>query len=299
MPNVTGSAKNVTHATAGLASDPGNSVLSSTEQLYSPIYIVRGGGGAGAGVSSFEPALTSGASNGQFGASHLGPTRDELDPYFSNFLGDSGQWIQSNDFQFMGNNGTGPNGADTNIGKLDRSSVSAVGVTHFRGPMCVSGIGTDLADRPFPAVSSTGEDSWKLNPVAVNDRSTWPAGPVDLKWDEQRKVWSGGPHIVCGVAKVVPAGDLCSPPTFSVRVLRLENGIGGSPPLSNTLFGETINVTNFDQSLEEEAAAGKNIFVIAARINYLWIPIWVGCPDCSDAVGDDSLPCPQDSCALG
>lgn len=26
--------------------------------------------------------------------------------------------------------------------------------------------------------------------------ANWPAGPVDLKWDAQRKVWSGGPHQV-------------------------------------------------------------------------------------------------------
>lgn len=295
MPNVAASNKNVTHATAAIALEADNISMSSPEQLYSPIRITKSASSAGGNMSGFSQP-SSGASNGQFSASHLGPTRSELDPYFSNFLGDATGWMAGSDFQFMNNNGTGQNGNDTNIGKVQRSSISRVQVNHFRGPLCVSGLGTDLADRPFPAVGQTGQDSWDLNPLAINDRSTWPAGPVDLKWDAERSVWSGGAHILCGVASSVPAGSICSPSSFSVRVIRLENGIGGSPPLSNSLFGETLTAYNFDASLEESGSLEgppKKIFVIVARLNYIWIPIWVGCPECGEPDGEQ---CPPESC---
>ena len=300
MPNVAMSSKNVTHASAANAANPGNTALSSPEQMYSPILVVKSGGAAGGGVSSFEQPVANYTSDGQYASQHLGPTRSELDPYFSNFTGDPDSWIGSSDFQFMSNNGSGPNGADTNIGKVDRSTISQVAVNHFRGPMCISGIGTDLADRPYPAVSSTGEDSWKLNPEAVNDRSTWPAGPLDVKWDEERKVWSGGPQFLMGFAERVPRGSLCSPSSFTVNVFRLEAGRGNG--LSNLLFGETVTVFNFDESLEEQGTSGnqradekKKIFVICARINYIWVPIWVGCPqECG--VGRFVAPCQEEDC---
>lgn len=292
MTDISVSSKNATHATAALASDPGNVAISSPEQMYSPILINRQAGGNGATVSSFSQPVNSEFSDGQFGESHLGPTREELDPYFSTFLNDSSKWIESNDFQFMANNGTGNNGADSNIRKLNRSTISQVSVNHFRGPLCIAGVGTDLSDRPFPAIGETGEDSWNLDPVAVGDRSNWPTGPVDLKWDAERSVWSGGPHILCGFATEIPKGEICSPSEFTVKILRLEEGIGGG--LSNQLFGETITVLNHDASLEEPAESGKKIFVVAGRINYEWIPLWVGCPSCADFEGGE---CPEESCA--
>lgn len=296
MPNVGASNKNITQASGAIALEPDNVAVSSPEQLYSPIQIIRSSSAGGGGMAGFAQPQAGAGSSGQFGAGHLGATRSELDPYFSNFLNDPAGWMSRVDFQFMNNNGSGPNGSDTNIGKVNRASITKVQVSHFRGPLCVSGLGTDLADRPFPANGSDGQDSWSLNPLAVNDRHLWPTGPVDLKWDAERSVWSGGPHILCGVASSVPAGSVCSPSTFSVKVIRLENGIGGSPLLSNSLFGETLNAYNFDSSLEELPAPSgppKRIFVVIARLNYIWIPIWVGCPDCGET---DDDPCPAESC---
>jgi hypothetical protein len=305
MPNLAASNKNVTHATAALAVDANSGSMSSPEQMYSPIRIVKSSSSPGGPMSAFSNAVGV-SDSGQFELNHLGPTRAELDPYFSSFLNDPDEWMGEVDFQFMNNNGTGTDGPDTNIGKVNRSSISAVQVTHFRGPLCVSGLGTDLADRPFPSLGVAGSDSWNLNPLSVGDRSMWPAGPVDLKWDAERSVWSGGPHILCGVTESVPAGGICNPSTFSVKVIRLENGIGGSPPLSNTLFGETVTAYNFDSSLEEGSGGGgtdaegnelppKKIFVVVARLSYIWIPIWVGCPDCGESEDD---PCPDDACVV-
>lgn len=293
MPTVTGSSNNITHATAGLAADRESVSVSSVEQLYSPILIKRNGQETGTFPSFNNPQQGETGGTGVFGAGHTGPTRTELDPYFSNNLGDA-SWFSRIDFQFMANDGTGQNGPDTNIGKIERSTVSKVTVNHFRGPLCLAGWGTDIADRPYPNISDAGEDSWKINPLVAGDRSTHVAGPVDLKWDEERRVWSGGAHILCGVARSVPAGSLCNPSPFTVNILRLEQGRSGN--LSNQLFGETVTAYNFDTSLHEPAAEGKKIFVIIARLNYKWIPIWVGCPECGSEEGQ-GIPCPQDTCA--
>ncbi len=280
MTDISATVVDATGAAAALANDPGNSALSSSEQIYSPIFIVRSNNAAGHSISSFAQPLASSYSSGQYESGHVGPTRSELDPYFSNFLNSPSEWMKSNDFQMMSNNGASiqNGGADANIRKVNRGAVTQVAVNHFRGPLCISGWGTDLADRPVPSVSSSGELSWELDPSAVSSRATWPAGPVDLKWDEERSVWSGGHHLLCGWTKEVPKGEICAPSSFTMHVLRLKNGIGGG--LDSAFRGETVTVLNHDPSLKEDAEDGKKIFVIAGRINYEWVPLWVGCPEC-------------------
>lgn len=86
--------------------------------------------------------------------------------------------------------------------------------------------------------------------------------------------------IICFVAglKRFQRGEICAPSSFTMHVLRLKNGIGGG--LDSAFRGETVTVLNHDPSLKEDAEDGKKIFVIAGRINYEWVPLWVGCPEC-------------------
>ena len=52
--------------------------------------------------------------------------------------------------------------------------------------------------------------------------------------------------------------------------------------------GETITVKNRDPSLEQ-AKIENQIFCMAIKINYEWLPLWVGCPD-TPACGIKSQP---------
>lgn len=57
----------------------------------------------------------------------------------------------------------------------------------LRGPLIISGPGYDINNKPVPA--DTGNPD-KFAPDAFRNPSKWPSGPVDLRWDDDRKVWS-------------------------------------------------------------------------------------------------------------
>jgi hypothetical protein len=59
----------------------------------------------------------------------------------------------------------------------------------LRGPLVVVGWGYDTNDKPVPA------DPANSNAFLKNHRKRqdkWKAGPVDLRWDDERKVWAAG-----------------------------------------------------------------------------------------------------------
>jgi hypothetical protein len=192
------------------------------------------------------------------------------------------------------NNGTGTGGADVNQRNVDRSSITQVAVSHHRGPMIVSGWGTDLVDRPVP---NSGGRPFEINPEFVNNRGIWKSGPVALQWDRDRKVWSMGHHMICGVAEqaIVAPSTPCSPTHFSIKVFR-DTG-ETSPSTGNVKWPnqrlEKCQITNRDPSLYQEYVRDL-IWVVAARINYEWIPVWVGCPEQCPQGG-----CPPVECASG
>lgn len=287
--DVSGSMGNITDAAAAAGAFPQNTVNTGIEQLYTPIIIRREGEG-GAEIATFETPQADGASKGWATADHCGATRQELDPYFSSLpTGNSGDFMQECDYWHVRNYANGTNGEDLNPRKVDRSAIDTVGVAHHRGPMILSGWGTDLGDRPVPHV---GGDVFTANPELMNNRGTWKAGPIAFQWDRDRKVWSMGHHMICGVATGAINAPLtpCTPEFFDIKIFRDENEIPNQQTkLTAKALGETATITNRDPSLTQEYVPDL-IFVVAARINYEWIPVWVGCPEqCGDEC--PSVPC--------
>ncbi len=266
---------------AEVGASPGNTSMCSMEQLFSPIIIRKDADRGEAIISGFEmPSSDSGTTEGVFGGDkeHVGPTRAEMDPYFSSVAGDSSFWMQNSDFQMTYNNGSpqSGSGSDVNLNKVDRESVSTVSVNHFRGPLILSGWGFDIAERPVPSV---GDNPFQFDTNAVNDRGTWKSGPVDLRWDGQRKVWTAGHQLIHGIATsdITSPEDPCSPTYFNMKVFRNQSQ-GAVAGELNTSLGEVVRVSNRDTSLDQEEAQGR-VYVVAARINYEWVPVWVGCPE--------------------
>jgi len=276
---ITASMGSVGDAAALYGASPNNTTVNSQEQMFSPILIRKGSGSWGA-IPSFENPQGATDESGPFGNNQVGPTRNELDPYFSRVLGgDGSHWIQQCDYQIMVNDGRATRGSrDINIRKTDRN-IRNVSVTALRGPLIVSGWGFDICDRPVPNAGVSAPYSFPGN--VVNDRKTWKTGPVNLQWDDERKVWQAGPQILCGVVsgRIVAPINPCYPTQFVVKVFRKQgwwSWIGGG--VSACDLGETILCKNRDPSLSQDAVQGM-IFVVAVRINYEWIPIWVGCPE--------------------
>jgi len=289
---------------AGQLNEPGLSArncITSHEQIWSPVQIKKVGNAEKPGTE--EPEQGAGESNneyeqGRFGANCLGPTQRETNPYFAKMFGGDGEtWIKESDFLMMENDGTTTRGGmDLNIRKTQRD-ISTVNVHGLRGPLILSGFGFDIADNPVPGMA---DDVFSIDETAPGDRRTWKTGPVNLMWDEERKVWQGGYHIVCGICigGIEAPDNPCQPTEFDIKVLRLGNPADEDKGqtrgrLNVCELQEVITVTNRDPSLEESALAGQ-IFVVAVRINYEWIPIWVGCPE-EPADGDNScITCPPD-----
>jgi hypothetical protein len=280
---ITASTTSVADSAALYGAAPTNTTANTQEQIFSPI-LIRKGASTAAAIPSFEAPTMGLRESGPFGnvnGGFVGPTRSELDPYFSNALGDDGSnWIKQCDYQIMINDGQATVGSrDINIHKTNRN-ISNVTAAALRGPLILSGWGYDIADRPTPAKGGQGANAFKFNRDIVNDRGTWKTGPVNLQWDDERKVWQGGAQIVCGVVagKIEAPTDPCTPTSFSMKVFRKTNMLGLISDLDACMMGETITCMNRDPSLSEPATPGM-IFVIAVRINYEWIPIWVGCPE--------------------
>jgi hypothetical protein len=68
----------------------------------------------------------------------------------------------------------------------------------FKAPMFLSGWGYDICGLPVPTSGASFEISRNFNEYAGLDRRLWKSGPVDLRWDDERKVWTGGPEVIEG-----------------------------------------------------------------------------------------------------
>ena len=266
----------ITEGAAYLYQDGVNTHMTTQEQIFSPI-IVRKGGSSQMGFQT--PRISPAMDSGGYAGMHLGPTSSELNPYFSQFGGgDGSEWMHEVDFHCVANDGTDE--AEVNLRKVDREKITRVHTTGIRGPLMVAGWGSDLADKPVPGKGGSGMSAFTFDSAAIGNRTLWKTGPVDLKWDYERKVWSGGPQILMGVAmSAVPAGNPCAPAAFPVSVFRGPNQTVG--PESDQWLNEIITCYNYDPSLSQDHVPGW-VFVVAVRINYRWVPIWVGCPERED-----------------
>ena len=270
--------------------------LNSIEQFITPIRIQKLHP-AGAPTPGFRAPSVLGE-DGLFGDDSVGPTLHELDPYFPQnvITGDDGsKFMEKCDYRIIGHDGGSGDRdkRDMNIRKFedkggDRKNINvAQTMAAVRGPLIMSGWGFGMDDLPTPQKGASYPNNMFFDQDLADDRAKWKTGPVHLMWDDERQVWQGGYHIVCGVATETISApiDVCSPTSFNMRLFRNTQHMGGK--LSD-VTDETITVYNRDPSLEQEHVANA-VFVIAIKLNYEWIPLWVGCPE-TPACGEDGQP---------
>jgi hypothetical protein len=73
-----------------------------------------------------------------------------------------------------------------------------------------------------------------------------------------------------------------------LRNTNLPDGHDNALGKLSDILGETIEVKNRDPSLAQEEVK-NSIFCIAIKLNYEWLPLWVGCPE-TPACGKDGQP---------
>ena len=69
---------------------------------------------------------------------------------------------------------------------IDLDKIRSVG---FKAPIILTGWGYDTNDKPVPA-DIADPDAFASD--AFRNPSLWKSGPLDVRWDDDRKVWTGG-----------------------------------------------------------------------------------------------------------
>lgn len=93
---------------------------------------------------------------------------------------------------------------------IESRGIRGVGL---RSPMVLTGWGYDVNNLPVPAATANPQ---YFHPHASWDTNLWKSGPIDLRWDEQRGVWTGHKQRIY----LVKLTNLYTPPSFSFEVDR-------------------------------------------------------------------------------
>jgi hypothetical protein len=93
-----------------------------------------------------------------------------------------------------------------------RISDSEYGTTYrpigIRGPMILVGWGYDQQGYPVPNKAGDGGRSLKFEDNWLGKPQNWKAGPVDLRWDNRRKVWGASNSNCYRLIKAILLEDL-------------------------------------------------------------------------------------------
>lgn len=159
---------------------------------------------------------------------------------------------------FVGSTGLYPNGngspVDINFEKdhFARHTVETQGIrgVGLRSPIILSGPGYDTAGNPVPGTSGVP------HPEAAWNTSLWKTGPVDLRWDESRGVWTG----------------MGSVEIMSFRIDRPQENIGGTSAGCNAVL---VTVTDIGYTTTSVKVGDTGITVFDENLCFLNLPISV------------------------
>lgn len=149
----------------------------------------------------------------------------------------------------------------------NKANITAVRTLALRGPILLSGWGFDLYGNPVPAKD---DDPAEFADDAPTNRNKWKTGPIDLRWDEERKVWSSGFDVREGilVSDIVAPTDPDNPTTFQIQTKK-----------NNWEDGDIIDVTNRDKtfSFTLTPALEGLVYVGVIKANNKWTTFWINC----------------------
>ncbi len=243
---------NVTNGLGPMSQDYQNSYGNSNEQWISPAEISKELPESSDKPSFIKPLTTN--HTAKFNGNNPSPTVKELNPYFSH---------DENDFQLAV---SGDEPTDINLKNLDE--VEKVRISAFRGPLILSGWSYDTMGLPTPA--DPNDKSQFLDNVG-KERAKWNTGPIDLRWDDERKVYVAPMMVLEGqLDSNIPAGNMQSGSEFTLRIKR------GN---WEDVYGEeVVTCVNRDPSLSV-VVGDEVVYASVIRINNEWRPLWVGCVD--------------------
>jgi hypothetical protein len=211
---------------------------------------------------------------GNFFQFNVSPTSFDLDPYF---------FFQKNDYALTVRAG---NAKDMNHSKepLASGNSHSVQAMVYKGPLYLSGWGYDICGLPVPC-SGVSNETRIFNKDTPVDRRLWKTGPVDLRWDDDRKVWTGGPEVVEGkMLTTLPPGNFDGASVGTGIVYRGKNlkfstfdiqenksGLIKPDPNGESYVSKKDNlelITIYNRNSKISLASGD--YFSAMKINYEW-----------------------------
>ena len=159
---------------------------------------------------------------------------------------------------FVGNTGLYPSGngspVDINFEKdhFARHTVETQGIrgVGLRSPIILSGPGYDTDGNPVPGISGIP------HPEAAWNTSLWKTGPVDLRWDEPRGVWTGGNSTKIYLVKMT---NVYTPSSFSYEVDRSNSRSQYSRNAPPTMKAYSANQAIYDPEAVAYNANPSNV----------------------------------------
>jgi hypothetical protein len=202
------------------------------------------------------------------------PNSLTLDPFNPNNIFDTGVSQATNNARFYesGHNiqaantwtatGYGSSGDlsfSKDLGTNTSFSFTGVRSVGFKGPMVLSGWGFDTNGKPVPADTGNAEI---FASGAFRDPNLWKTGPIDLRWDNERKVWGSSPTKIY----LVKTLNTYNPSCFSYEVQR---STSRSQYTKDTLTQKTLGLTDPIHDPEQVAYdADPDNFGCFERLDY-------------------------------
>jgi hypothetical protein len=118
--------------------------------------------------------------------------------------------------------------------KVEVENIRSVGL---RSPMVLTGWGFDVDGKPVPN-EKPDEPTDTFAAGAFSDVSNWKSGPLDVRWDDERKVWAAGTSTKIFLVKTT---NVSNPPHFSYEVDRSDSRS------QFTRFGPDAGLKTFDK----------------------------------------------------
>lgn len=247
-----------------VAQDPLTTHTCSLEQIYTPVMVAKKPDKADVDSKPcFQVPTDNYTTNSKM------PDSETINPYFTH---------DKNDYNHTVMNKGEVKHLSVKQNKEEGQDLESVQTMGFRGPMMLSGWGVSNDMKKVPYDTDINE----YHKDVGTNRNLWKTGPIDLRWDEERKNWGPGFDFVEGYLKteMTVASSKTSPTTFKVEVYRNrdddieENGLNLST--KDIKWQASIEeITGINRSTKLKAKTGN--YVILMRINYEWRPIYVDC----------------------
>jgi hypothetical protein len=246
--------------------------------------------------SSNEKFESSESNNGVFYNFCVSPTSLDLDPYWFFLKYDPNfGLVPNNDYSIVVKDNL-DNTTDFNINKDPIKE--EVRILAQKTPMMVQGWGYDVCGI---AVPQNSPDERFFHPNTPVNRKLWKTGPLDIRWDDERKVWVGGAEFIEGLMVTgLGAGDPNNPSYGSGQIYRSDlASVGttwkydkyviapnpdpllairpdplGSVPQNQQIgeFNELVRIYNRNPGLSLNAGD----YFAATKINYEWRIVGAG-----------------------